>query len=622
MAASVEVRLDDEVTDPADSAVNAIFGLVKAMAGLKNAGVDASGALFKVASSTERVSASAAKFNANVAKANKQTIRRGQLNKQLISSDSKLREGLEGIADAGSDAGESGAMLAGVYGAIATAALAAASAVIRFAARVAFAFGKAVVGAALFLQKQQQALGLLLKSGTKGAAALKKVTTLAGELGLNVQKTTAQFKNLIAQQFKVDEALDVVRLAADMKVLGASAENVQSIVDKIAKIKSAGKFQTGDVADLAQQGISAKLVIQALAKQLNKTEDATRKLLAAGKVNADQGIAAVKQAIKNKFHIENLGDAAKKAGKGLEGMWNRFLAAGQLAILDIAEDVLPDLQKSIVPLIQDMVKAFKSPAGKKFVSDIGEGLARIVRIMGAVGKVLFAGFKGFFAGLSRGRGLIEGVGQATGELNAAQIAELARKAGELAGKIGEVLGKVLKLVDALERLKIDVPGGATGTGATGKLPAFDPAKLKAGGLKSGAALSSGLAAGITAGIPAAVAAAASLADQVKAAVASALKITSPSKVFENLGMNTARGFQIGMTGEGPRVAAASAGVVDPSSLAALGPGGGTTNLNADTNAQINVQGAGDPADVAIRVRDVLLDELAGTFEQLNIEVNG
>lgn len=101
-----------------------------------------------------------------------------------------------------------------------------------------------------------------------------------------------------------------------------------------------------------------------------------------------------------------------------------------------------------------------------------------------------------------------------------------------------------------------------------------------------------------------------------------LGIASPSKVFEEFGVNTVVGFERGVVDEGPRVSSALGGVLDPSSLAALGPGGGTNNLSASSNATINVQGATEPANVAMQVRDVLLDELLGTFEQLRIEVSG
>ena len=133
---------------------------------------------------------------------------------------------------------------------------------------------------------------------------------------------------------------------------------------------------------------------------------------------------------------------------------------------------------------------------------------------------------------------------------------------------------------------------------------------------------SGWISAIVSGASAAVSAVVDFAVNVVNAAKDALGISSPSKVFEDIGVNVTAGLEEGITGGAPRVSAATAGVVDPNAIAALGPGGNITNLSAKSTATINVQGAGDPGEVAIQVKDILVDELAGTFEQLNIEVSG
>ena len=73
----------------------------------------------------------------------------------------------------------------------------------------------------------------------------------------------------------------------------------------------------------------------------------------------------------------------------------------------------------------------------------------------------------------------------------------------------------------------------------------------------GSQAAAGMAAGITAGIPAAVAAAHSLAEQVASAAAVHLKVSSPSKVFYEIGKNAVAGLVLGLEGGKSQVATAA-----------------------------------------------------------------
>jgi hypothetical protein len=101
---------------------------------------------------------------------------------------------------------------------------------------------------------------------------------------------------------------------------------------------------------------------------------------------------------------------------------------------------------------------------------------------------------------------------------------------------------------------------------------------------------------------------------------SALQISSPSRVFEQLGALTGEGMEQGLTGARPGIDAAAAGLLDPKRLALRG--GTTVNARAQSNASITIPGAADPQATAQAVRDVLVTELAGAFEQLSIQVAG
>ena len=629
MAASVEVRLDDEVSDSAQKGAHAIFELVKAMAGLKNAGVDASGALFKVASATERVSASANKFNANVAKANKQTIRRDQLNKQLIASDNKLRGGLDEVAGGMNKMGGASAIASAALGIVADAAVA----VLGILANLAKGVALAALKFTILAQSAKGSFQQLTGSGPRAAQKqISKTAKMAAALGLDVAVSLKQFNKLIAFRFPPEQARSIIAMSADLRVLGASADEASRVVGVIQDIQAAGKLGAGDISDLADAGIDASRVYDALAKNLGKSKEEVLKLLAAGKITADQGIKAIGDAIKNKLHLEKFGDAAKKQVKTLGGFVGFLKSNFQLALLEIGEKIAPKLQKALDQLdlagffdsktfatFKDVVAgvfgfivdslAVVIPLFKAFAKGIADSLGTAGPALSVLGKSLLNILtqKDTLRGLTvifRLFGAVLGAVGVVAAGIAALIANLVAQITVLVGAVGSVAGAIIDWVNSL--------GGLSGI--------FDAVINGVSSL--GKRMIEGIIGALTGGSGAVASALKGVVDGAIAAAKAALGISSPSKVFKDIGINTMVGFQKGMADEGPRVSAATAGVIDPSALAALGPGGGVTNLSADTNAQINVQGAGDPGDVAVRVRDVLIDEMGGVFEQLNIEVNG
>lgn len=497
--------------------------------------------------------------------------------------------------------------------------------------RGAYAFGRALVSTIVSLERSRMAVGML---ATGGKQALTASIEMAKKYGLSIEDTTVQFRKLLAMQFKIGKAKDIIKMAADLRALGADAAEVQGIIRAVTQIKGKGVLQLEELQQQLGEKISVELVIGQLSKELGKSALEVRKLISAGKITADQGIEAVKAAVKQKLGIEKLGDAATKAGGTLGGMWDRLKASAEGVLFTLAGRLLPVLQKRIGPLIEKMIGAFDSPAGKLAIDELGKGLGRLVRMVGAIGKVMLASIGGFVRGLQKGMGATEGLVTATGELSPAQIAEMAGKMGELAVKIGAAVGKVLKLVDALNRLSTTggVPGGPGGTGGM-RIPAFgmDPnllGSMKGGGFSGGLAVTQGMTAGINTGAPSVIAAATSLAARVTAATQSALGIHSRSKVFFGMGLRVPEGFTKGIESgtEGPQGAMNAMAAPPPTAGALAGAGGtnvGGISIAIDTGGAYGAaQTTDDPvayaAAVQNMVRDQLAEELRDVLAQLGL----
>ena len=140
----------------------------------------------------------------------------------------------------------------------------------------------------------------------------------------------------------------------------------------------------------------------------------------------------------------------------------------------------------------------------------------------------------------------------------------------------------------------------------------------------GTAIVNGIIGGLSAGASAVAEKARSLARDAVKAAKEAVGFGSPAREFIKIGFASAEGFAIGI--DDPLVPATVASVFDPSSMtsAFASRAGGTVNNfgGVKSSASISVSGAGDPAAVAAAVQAVLVNELAGAFEELNLEISG
>src|SRR5688500_388776 len=136
------------------------------------------------------------------------------------------------------------------------AALAAAAGV----ASLAGSFVSASLEAMRFAQTSELALGNLLHGGENARAEFDAVRGMAEHLGLNVEDTVGSFKKLLAAQFEVGRAKELIAMGSDLQGIGANAEEVKRALLAITQIKSKGRLQAEEMLQLQEAGISAELV--------------------------------------------------------------------------------------------------------------------------------------------------------------------------------------------------------------------------------------------------------------------------------------------------------------------------------------------------------------------------
>lgn len=514
-----------------------------------------------------------------------------------------------------------GNLLAGVVSKVASVVASIVSAL----AQGAVTLGKWVLGAAMFADRQKTALSILLKSSSAGAAAYKDAIGLAGKYGLAVQDTAVAYTALVKQGFSTAQAKELVTMSADLKAVGASAEQIQSVMQGIAKIKAAGNLQGDELNILAEAGINVDLVYKQLAKTLGKSVADVRKLKEAGKITSDQAIEAIKAATLETMGTSKLGEAADRMSKTLGGAWDRFKSKAEIVLLSIGEKLVPKMVDKVVPMLDKLMAWADSAEGAKFVDNMVEGLGSIVD---AISKI----------DVDDVTSAIEDVGEAfTWVRDAIKAVGIVAegtwkflKTTPLVVAIRAVIAVVEQLIATYEKLKtllddIGLGGEAAQAGGLDKstMPKFLDgdglsASMSAGGKAAGTALVQGIVDGIMGGLGAVARAATSASQAAITASQSSLDAHSPSRVFRDLYASVPAGAVQGITEGSPRVQSAAASMISSASVG----GTRTTNSTVRTHAPVNITipAAADPQATAAIVAATLESRLAGIFQDLSLQV--
>lgn len=524
---------------------------------------------------------------------------------------------------------------------IANAAKSAAFAVLELGA----AFAKGVIHAAAFGERAELAFKLLMHGGSDSKAQLQRVIGLAGDLGLPMEETIKTFQKLLAMQFKPAMAEQLIKMGADLQAIGASSEEVAGALTAISQIKAKGRVQAEELLQLAERGVSTELVITSLGKALGKTNDQVRKLMEAGKISADAGIAAIGEAIKIKTGEKQFGEAgAKFATSTLTGMVNVFKSKGAAMMLALGASIREPLTKTLNPIVKDLMAALDSPQGKEALASITKGFTSVLGAIQLAWPVVKEFVGGLLEGLAplkeMGAGMMDALGPVLELLgvDAKEAASGARLLGQALALVigaatlaGGVLAGIVAVFVAIP-VAIFKAGAAVGAFVAnavawlmtlpGRIAAVG-AELWNSAVQLGSSIIDGLVNGIQTGVGKVTSAVKGVGSAALSAFGVSIDAHSPSKAFETRGLwgaeGAARGFERGST----MVESASSKM----GAAALGAswgglGGNTTNRNA-VSLTIQVQappGGSSAEDFAAQLGPAIRREVIGIFEDLAVQV--
>lgn len=505
----------------------------------------------------------------------------------------------------------------------------------------------------VFGQNSRLAFEQLAKHGATADDLFNHARALATRFGLDLEDTTHTYQKFLALQFNPKSADQLIRMGADMRALGNSAEDVQGIMLMMGEVKSIGSLQGRQLLSLEQHGISGKLVREEVAQRMGVSFDQVNKLEREGKIKADLAIDAIEAAVVRKLNESALGDVgAKVADKTIVGILGRFKSLAEDKLTTIMERAAPGVTAALERMLGRFESFINSPKGQKWADDLSDIVGKAAGVFDDLtkddwDKRLVSKLTGLVAavtppalqiGIAIGEGIADGIAKA--------VMSAVGAGGGIGGLIGAALGGVFGGVPGM------LIGGAVGLGAGSTMEAIGR-NLFGGSKEAGKQADAGLASGI-ASSGAASKAGADLADSAIMSTTDALGVHSPSRVFAGIGSDTATGYALGVHAgasdvryAGERMAdahvegfmgSASAGALQygaPEMSAAYGPemasfgapaiaagapmpAAGGAPVNVDIT--VNVNGAGGNAEeVAHMTAKETRREIEAFFRQLAME---
>lgn len=349
---------------------------------------------------------------------------------------------------------------------------------------------KSTVDMALFEDRTMTAFRSLTGSVEGGKKAWESSLALSRELGGGIEETAGAMTHLLAMQFKLPEAEEMIRISADLKAVTGDAHSAERALTAITQIKAKGKLQAEElVGQLAEAGVSTTLVYEQLQKSMNlKSNQDVMKAITAGKVTSDIGIEAIKNAILHKTHSEKAGAAGGRyAQETFGGLLGRLRNAPQFLFQRLGESIAKNLEK-FKPVVEKIIAAIDGIQGDQMTRFVGN----VLTFMSQLVPLTLEFAKGFGEGFSAMNDAMSGVDPAQSSLETAkELGHALASAFEMAFKAIKMVADLVVWLDQHRGVAAGVAGmlaidKVAGAGATAK-GLWGAGKWAAGRLGGGAA---------------------------------------------------------------------------------------------------------------------------------------
>lgn len=184
---------------------------------------------------------------------------------------------------------------------------------------IAVAGGMWALDAMSFKENTLTAFKTMLGSEEAASRVFAKINKFAADTPFETKDVVSMAQRFVTAGFKESDLEKLMLTAGDV---GArfGADKMQSTISAIAKVKAKGKLGGEALDMLADAGVGTGAILDAIGKTRGLTRDQVQKLVSAGGISADEGVAAISQAVANTLSGGKLGQATLEAGKSVTGM--------------------------------------------------------------------------------------------------------------------------------------------------------------------------------------------------------------------------------------------------------------------------------------------------------------
>jgi len=487
----------------------------------------------------------------------------------------------------------------------------------------------------------------ILGGSDKAAMMFKEADDLARAMGGHTTKTAESMRELMGGGFSQTQSKNITAAIADVGALSPTADT-GAISAQLAQMKGAGRVLAEDLKPLLNAGLNDDIFYQVLREMTGKTDQKDlKKLLEAGKVDADTGIQAILETVNRMGGNKGLGSiAAARATETMGGQVDAAKAMFERLFMSISSgpagaamgtlakqvasflDPQGDSGKRILSVLNAMAGAVSGVLASLSGGALGGFLSGLLSYFEALRPIAAGFFGAFGAGIMAAVTAIRQIMPAMGGASSTTLdlvgiakalgsafAWVAVAVGAVIGVIAAVAGVVGLVVVGIGTGLVDFVGWLAET--AGKLVAFsDAAPAIAGQFIAGLVL------GIKDGIVSVVGAMGELGTAAIDSVKGVFQIKSPSRVMAEVGGYVSEGFVQGVDAGAPAASAAVANVVSPTALGSLGAGAGSGAMFSVGGITINVNGiaGGDVEGVAAAVREEIEEAMRVIFQRWSGEL--
>lgn len=457
------------------------------------------------------------------------------------------------------------------------------------------------IEAASFKRNMVNSFELMLGSKEEAARVYKMIDAFADDTPFEARDVFSTFKSLKGSGLDVETAKRTMAGIFDIASLvdpSRQQNAISSITLGIAKIQGEGKL-TGEAFNMiteATDGFAGKgIVLEQLAARLKVTKDQASAMISKGLVPAKVALEAYLGAVSQGTGQKNgaLGGAMAKFGSGsFEGQVSTLKSRMSSLFEDInIQPVIDSLSrmndglKAGTPAgdaLRAAINAIGDQAGAKLTAIFTpENVAKFVKTLAELVPLIFDMAKAFGSGtwdtfVATTKPIAEVFGGMNG--GAATSVERFRMLGQALGAIMGVIGYIVLIVGAVAVGLYTIGSGILWVvDQIARFVAYLTSGAVWDGIKSlGSSIVDGIWKGIQAAWGTLKAGWNGLVNTLPETVASKLRIASPSRVMQQLGIFTVQGFTKGITSQGAANENAMANAVAPPSMpmAAMGAASG------------------------------------------------